>query len=129
MSSFKTKLRVEWENTDDDDVPTWKLLDPLVYSSDILGRDVEVPAGFVTDFASVPRAPVAYFLAGGEGNRAAVVHDYFCQTKEVPRRVADDVFYEALIASGVDAWRAGAMFIAVQSYTTSLEPKEHTGEA
>lgn len=122
MSSFfKTKLKVEWENEDDDELPTWKLLSPLVYHSDILGRDVYVPSGFVTDFASVPRAPIVYFLAGNLGNRAAVVHDYLIVSKEVPRRTADDVFYEALIATGVDNWKARVMFLGVQSYTTSLE--------
>ena len=120
MSKFTTQLQVAWENLDDDDIPTWRLLEPLVYQSDLLDRDVVVPAGFVTDFASVPRAPIAYFLAGNTGNRAAVVHDYLCRTGEVDRRVADDVFFEALRASKVDAWRARVMFLAVQSYTTYL---------
>ena len=120
MSGFLTKLRVEWENEDDDDVPQWRLLTPLEFSSSVLGRTVSVPAGYVTDFASVPRAPILYFLAGNTGNRAAVVHDYLCSTKEVNRITADNVFYEALIASGVDEWRAKAMYLGVQSYTTSL---------
>ena len=121
MSAFLTKLNVEWENEDDDDVPCWKLLAPLVYRSDHLGRIISVPTGYCTDFASVPRAPIAYFLAGNAGNRAAVIHDYLITSQEVPRRTADEVFYEALITTNVDTWRAKAMFLAVQSYTTSLE--------
>jgi len=121
MSYFKSQLKVEWMNQDDDELPVWKLLEPLVYRSDLLGRDVSVPADFITDFASVPRAPVIYFLAGNRGNRAAVVHDYLINSKEVDRRTADEVFYEALVATNVDTWRARVMFLGVQSYTTSLE--------
>lgn len=126
MSKFLTKLEVSWENDDDDEVPQWRLLSPLVYQSDLLGRDVTMPGGFVTDFASVPRAPVAYFLAGNSGNRAAVVHDYLIVSKEVDRRTADKVFKEALTASGVDDWRATVMYLAVRTYTQSLEAAEQT---
>lgn len=120
MSGFTTKLQVEWMNEDDDEIPQWKILTPLVYESDLLGRSVCVDIGFVTDFASVPRAPLAYFLAGNSGNRAAVVHDYLITTGEVDRRTADEVFLEALVSSGVDNWRAHLMYVAVQSFTTSL---------
>lgn len=120
MSYFLSKLEVSWENEDDDELPTWRLLRPLVYFSSLLRRSIAVPSDFITDFASVPRAPIVYFLAGNTGNRAAIVHDYLCRTEEVDRRTADDIFYEALIATGVDEWRAKAMFLGVQSYTTSL---------
>ena len=120
MSYFVTKLKVQWENEDDDDIPCWVLLEPLVYYSSLLGRSIAVPAGFVTDFASVPRAPVAYFLAGNRGNRAAVVHDYLIVSNEVPRATADEVFLEALLATNVDEWRARTMYLAVQSFTQSL---------
>ena len=123
MSYFHSNPKVEWLNTDDDDVPTWKLLEPFVYTSDLLGRDIVVPAGFITDFASVPRAPIVYFLAGNTGNRAAIVHDYLCRLwKEgnFDRRLADDVFEEALKASNVDSWRAKVMYLGVSSYTSAL---------
>ena len=120
MSKFITKLVVRWESEDDDEVPQWLLLEDLVYQSDVLGRDVVVPSGFVTDFASVPRAPIAYFLAGNTGHRAAVVHDYLIKSGEVKRELADEVFREALSASGVDWWRKESMYLAVSGYTTSL---------
>src|SRR5258708_6192683 len=74
MAEFKTKLVVE--ELDD---KTWKLKEDLYYTSDILGV-IYVPAGFVTDFASVPRLPFAYLLAGDTAHQAAVVHDYLYQT-------------------------------------------------
>jgi hypothetical protein len=54
----------------------WTLLAPLAYDSEIVGGIITVPAGFVTDFASVPRyLPIAYAAEAGKGNKAAVVHD------------------------------------------------------
>jgi hypothetical protein len=123
MSYFKSNLKVELVSQDDDDIPTWKLIEPLRYSSDILNRTVEVPAGYETDFASVPRAPIAYFIAGNTGHRAAVLHDYLITSKEVERKIADSIFAEALSATGVDSWRKQVMYLAVSQYTNILEGK------
>lgn len=64
-----------------------------MYQSDVIGT-LCVPRGFRTDFASVPRLPVAYLLAGGKANAAAVVHDWMYSTRIWPRKMAYDVFYE-----------------------------------
>ena len=125
MSKFLTKLEVRWESEDDDEIPQWLLLEDLVYQSDLLGRDFVVPAGFVTDFASVPRAPIAYLMAGNTGHRAAVVHDYLIRSGEVEREMADEVFKEALSASGVDWWRTQAMYLGVSSYTSALREQQN----
>jgi hypothetical protein len=125
MSQFKTQLKVEWVAYEDDGPQEWKLLEDLVYESDLLGRDVVVPAGYVTDFASVPRAPIAYFLAGNTGHRAAVVHDYLIDTDQVDRDLADLVFKEALDATGVNWAVRNAMYLAVQGYTQSLKEAQN----
>lgn len=73
-----------------------------------------VPKGFVTDFASVPRLPVVYLLAGNTAHAAAVVHDYLYQThltRSKPK--ADLVFLDAMKATGVPAWRRWLMYSAV----------------
>lgn len=77
-----------------------KLLGALAYFSAVLGKLIEVPAGFLTDYASVPRLPLAYAVLGGKGKKAAVVHDWLYKSQSVPRAVADAVFREALEASG-----------------------------
>lgn len=125
MSQFLTKLEVRWENEDDDEIPQWTLLQELVYQSNLLSRDIVVPGGFVTDFASVPRVPIAYLMAGNTGHRAAVVHDYLIRSGEVEREQADSVFKEALLASGVDWWRAQVMYAAVQGWTAQLREQEN----
>lgn len=92
-----------------------QLLAPLKYESDLLGLTVTVPKDFRTDFASVPRIVGAYLLFGGKGRRAAVVHDFlYSGGIEVTREVADQVFREALIATGYSAFTVGAMYAAVR---------------
>jgi hypothetical protein len=116
MSQFITDLdaREMTRDTSTDKRGTRKLLQPLVYSSDKLGRMVTVPAGFVTDYASVPRIPVAYLLAGGCADAAAVIHDWLYTTHEVDRATADAVFREAIVAGGDPAWRAWLMWAGVR---------------
>lgn len=92
------------------------LLSPLVFESALLERQIHVPTGFVTDFASVPRAPLTYWLFGGVGDEAAVVHDFLYETQAVTRDLADLVYGEALEACGVARWRRAAMVLAVQLF-------------
>ena len=116
MSKFLTSLRVEEiEDTSHDGRGTWRLLEDLIYLSDVANRLIRVPAGFVTDYASVPRVPVAYLLAGDTCHPASVVHDYLYTCHAVSRDIADAVLQEASIATGVPAWRAYVMWAAVRA--------------
>lgn len=91
----------------------WELLAPLVYHSDHLAATITVPVGFVTDFASVPRLPLAYLMAGDTAHEAAVVHDWLYTSHEVDRATADAVFAEAMRVSDPSA-PAGLMWLAVR---------------
>ena len=96
----------------------WIVAHPLKYISNLAHRGeyiglIVVPAGFETDLASVPRLPVAWLLAGGVGNAAAVVHDYLCHNRRYSSSTADKVFAEALAASGISVWRRVLMYGAV----------------
>lgn len=115
--SFLTKLRVERiEDTSRDGRGTWRLLDSLSYWCPAAGSAlIIVPEGFVTDFASVPRLPVAYFLAGGLAHAAAVVHDWLYTTHKLDRATADEVFKQACIDCGVSPWRAWVMWLGVRA--------------
>lgn len=77
----------------------WELVEPLVYESDCAGMTITVPVGFQTDFASVLRLPVIYLLFGDKAHAPATVHDYLYHTGITPRKLADDVFSEAMKAS------------------------------
>lgn len=96
----------------------WRLLNDLAYNSELWGLIV-VDAGFETDFASVPRAPLTYWLAGDTAHASAVVHDYLCRQLYPSRRItwrqAADIFREAMRYEFVPAWRRTLMYWAVLS--------------
>lgn len=113
--SFQSRLRVERiEDDSRDGRGTWLLLAALIFVSRIADRVFTVPAGFVTDLASVPRLPFVYLLTGGLGHAAAVLHDWLYTTHEVPRDVADAIFREALVHCGVSKWQAYLMWLGVR---------------
>ena len=115
MAEFLNKLVVEQVDPDDNDGRgRWAVLAALFYKSDVANRIIKVPAGFQTDYASVPRLPLTYWLTGDTAHAAAVVHDWLYTSHEVPRAVADDVFREAMKVTGVPAWRATLMWVAVR---------------
>lgn len=92
---------------------TWTLIEPLIY--DFRHQEIKVPAGFRTDFASVPRLPVLFAFIGDVGQKAAAVHDYLYATHS-DRHFADDCFRQALKDSGVSSLRAGVMWLGVRMF-------------
>jgi hypothetical protein len=118
---FKSPLTVTLlRGKDDAGRQLWRVDAPLIYHSAIAGR-VEVPAGFETDFSSVPRLPLAYLLAGDTAHEAAVIHDYLYVSKQVEKKTADAVFLEAMELSGVAWWRRKVMYRAVSWFGGSAE--------
>lgn len=95
------------------DRKTWRLLEPFSYLDPDHGL-IEVPAGFETDFASVPRWPLVFVLLGQYGHAAAVIHDWLYRTGKLSRADADRVFLNALRSSGIARWRAYLMFYGVR---------------
>lgn len=82
----------------------FNLINPVAYDSDLLATVVVVPADYVTDFASVPKLPLAWLAAGGTAYEAAVIHDWLYTVhavggKPITRAKADAVFREAITAS------------------------------
>lgn len=91
-----------------DDGRHWQLLSPFSYSiGSPTGRSVvHVEAGFITDFASVPRIFWNLLPPTGRYARAALLHDKLYQsalivdsvtaaTSPIDRRYADDVLAES----------------------------------
>lgn len=82
----------------------WVLLEDLEYhvgsedSTDI----ITVPAGYKTDFASVPRAFWSIFPPFGKYSSAAVIHDYLYGTRSRPRKECDKIFLECMEVLGVN---------------------------
>lgn len=91
MSQFLNKPRYE----DEGGFP-FVLIADFVYHSDLLGRDIVVPAGFETDLASIPRGLWNVIPKVGPWDYAAVIHDFLYKNNGVTRSVADAVLSEAL---------------------------------
>ena len=81
------------------------------------GLRIRVPAGFETDYASTPR--FLWWLVPPRGlySRAAVVHDFLCETRPCSRFMADAIFREAMCSVGVPRWRRVIMYYAVRAYS------------
>ena len=91
----------------------WKLITPLVYQSDLWKEQIVVPAGFVTDLASIPRIFRSIIPQNGKHRLAAIVHDYLCRQKDFHRLLADSIFLEAMKLLGVNRIRRRIMYWAV----------------
>ena len=92
------------------------LTEPFRYESDYLGRVVEIPAGFSSDGASVPKALWWMYHPFGRYLKAAVVHDWFCVTQKITYKEAAIVFREAMAVCGVNKWRRQKMYWAVKFF-------------
>lgn len=77
----------------------WVMSKPLKYYSELLKELIIIPQSFETDFASVPRLPIAYAAWGDKAHREAVVHDYLYRIDSKPlvtRSQANSIFLEAM---------------------------------
>lgn len=97
------------------DDTNWQLTEPFQASID--GKLLTVPAGFKTDFASVPRIGVIYAALGNKAHRAAVLHDwlYTVGGTDSDRAYADNVLRAGCIADGMNQVEAWDMWAAVRA--------------
>jgi hypothetical protein len=78
-------------------------------------RPVNVPYGFVTDFASIPRIFWTLLPRDGQYTYAAIVHDYLYWNQTTSREDADKVFRAVMYEFGVSAAHVTAIFAAVRA--------------
>jgi hypothetical protein len=115
MAEFKSRLHVEVLDASG----MFQLCDDFIYYSDILKRDIVVPKGFETDFASIPWFLHSIVQVNSKHRRAAVVHDYLCVFKKeegINQECADQIFREAMRELDVRWSQRGAMYKAVRWY-------------
>ena len=84
--------------------------------SSTLGITVQVPVGFATDYASIPRALWSFLPPTGTYAAAAVIHDWLYWTQTTTREEADQVFREAMLVSCVGAAKRAVIFRAVRMF-------------
>lgn len=91
----------------------------FVYTHHEYGR-ITITRGFLTDFDSVPRLPLAYWLLKNRAKMAPVVHDwlYFngaIRGEPIERATADRVFLDAMREEGVRWWRRRLIWLGVRA--------------
>ena len=129
MSSFTSELVVQ--ALDDS---KWKVAEEFNYNIGAADshKAVEVPVGFITDFASIPRPLWVLLPPWGKYGKAAVIHDFmYTEHKhsihsaegvesfvQIDRKQADDIFLEAMGVLGVGVITRYAMYYAVRAFGT-----------
>lgn len=113
--SFKTDLIVKSHTN-----YKWQLVEPLYYYFDEKHKDygVRVPEGFVTDFATVPRAIWSIIPPIGKYTKAAVLHDYLYENPHLVKnkKEADKIFLHAMEILGVEKWKRTIMYWSVRAF-------------
>ena len=91
-----------------------RLLEDLIFI-DSKGKKWTSPKGSVVDGATIPKAfqSIIGTPYGGEYVLASVIHDIAYDEKKESWQEVHRAFYDALLASGVEAKKASLMYIAV----------------
>jgi uncharacterized protein DUF1353 len=92
------------------------LVAPLQYRIGQSEFVITVPAGFVTDFASTPRAIWAILPPSGRYQLAAVVHDFLYWDQGCTRQQADDLLRAAMAESHVKPSQRDLIWQAVRKF-------------
>ena len=109
---FLNKLHAEFVPGQDN----IKLVGPLDYFDNRSDQLFVIPKGFTCDGASIPK-----FLWSVLGHPfrsdvrcAAILHDFLYRNAVVKRKVADQMFYDAMIESGCEIAKAQTLHAGVR---------------
>ena len=87
---------------------------PMSYQIGKTRDSITVPAGFVTEFTSIPRALWSELSPVGEHERAAIVHDYLYWFQPCEREETDNLLMIAMREDGVSDLQRGAVYAGVR---------------
>lgn len=94
-----------------------ELANDVIYTDDA-GRKWRAPKGTIADGASIPR--MFWSVIGGpldgDYRNASIIHDVYCVSRSMPWREVHRVFYEAMLSSKVDPYKARVMYAAVYHF-------------
>ena len=90
----------------------WKLLRP--YKAFWAGGHIEVPVGFMTDLASIPRIARSIIPQIGDQNGPSVIHDWCYRHHWKTRALSDGLFLTGMRVAGVNWARRNIIYSAVR---------------
>jgi hypothetical protein len=106
----------------------WEITESFRYYVSYLHSEefIDVPVGFQTDFASIPRPLWSIFPPTGKYIKAAVIHDYLIDNKGVvkindsytsySKKRVDEIFLEAMEVLGVSKMTRKIMYYSVRAF-------------
>ena len=114
-------------------VDHWVVTQEFIYyiGTENSNKWVLIPAGYLTDGASVPKMLQLLLPPWGSYGQAAVLHDYLCEHGEimdgfdysfVGRRYIDGVLSEAMKVLNVSEWKRGLIMSGVDFYRKTCRP-------
>ena len=100
------------------DGKTWIILSDFGYEIGHVGsgNEIDVPIGFWTDFASVPRPLWVIFPRWGKYGNATVIHDWLYVDQSRTRRESDLILLEAMGVLSVSPWQKYPIYWAVRLF-------------
>lgn len=116
MSQFTTPFKGELIGKN-----KWKTIESFEYHIGTYPSNevIKVPAGFVTDFASVPRIFWSIISPVDNHGKAAVIHDYCYQYGIYSRKKSDLIFKEGMKVLGTSKLKRYLMYKAVRLFAWS----------
>jgi hypothetical protein len=97
------------------DQTTWLLTRPFRYQILDTNLVIDVPVGFVTDFASIPRPLWALASPHGFYSRASIIHDFLYWDQRCTREQADRIMLIAMQESAVGFAERQAIYAGVRA--------------
>lgn len=129
FARFDSDVAIKYSNTASDVLGSdyYYTTEPFIYHIEDFpsNKIVKVPAAFLTDGATIPRAFWCWASPIGRHAQAAILHDYLCeyltiQVDGVPTRItrkeADRIFRDSLLFLGVSKSKANMMYAGVSTY-------------
>lgn len=92
----------------------WFLITDKTYEVGTSGTYITIPAGFVTDYASIPGPLWSIASPHSDYSEAATIHDYLYWTQSCSRLQADNIFLIAMKEDGVSDFKRWAVYRAVR---------------
>ena len=117
MSSFTKPFKVKVHNQQLKDKP-FEVADSFYYYPDIYPNIIiNIPVGYRTDFASIPRVFWSILPPVGRYSKAAVVHDYLIDETDIDIKKINKIFLEAMEVLGVNIVTRHIIYASVQFYS------------